>query len=238
MTDEGSKRTAEEAFLSWSNVVKKQTQEMFVKSIFTSIIEASVGVEKFVSWYLGALSIVFSFTFINIDKVLLFFSRDEINRFYSFLILAILFAFVAKAYSYLIELKVAVSSKITQNLSVVLADYERQHGEIEDKATALNIIIDSSLDKVEILNKILEPYSFLEKYFLKKSFYSGVGDSLLSHKLLIVSIRRRSYVLFLSIFCLMTALFSIVKLYIFEFFESVLLTFWDCGLYIITFFVR
>lgn len=164
----------------WNRLVRENTENAVVSSMFEATLKASEPIETFSAWLLVATAGVSSFFIANAEKLLPYISKAGFITCGVLLCLSCFFGLLSKIFAMRCKVGVETGAAVRKTFGEHLAAYKEEEQKIQKNAEFWGINLQSGLRIERVLQEFLRPFPswvrwLAERYFKKHAKNPQIG---------------------------------------------------------------
>lgn len=206
------KNKYEKTLENWAKSIQLSAEEDMTKALFISVLETGEQSEQFLNWFLAFVGLTLSLIIGNIDGCSKIVPIENLKITILCLIVSGILGLISKILIHNTKTSMKALEKVEQLAMNVLDKFDADKKDLENSSSLGGRIKipTTNFDIYNSLKDFIEPYNFLEKKLIIRSFEKSKKNPLTTLKRQIVILRWYSYFFILQILITLGGLIIII----------------------------
>jgi hypothetical protein len=167
---------SDKPLIEWNRLNKEDAEQEIVSSLYQSMAETTVAIEKFSMWLLAGTGATGALLITQIESVLPYLSQEGFKVCMALLFVSAIFGFLAKYKSLRCAIQTQMQSKLSELIKPILAKHEQDEDEIQEHATQRGIQLETDIELSNIITEFSRPFPWWVKWIIVREVDQTWGD--------------------------------------------------------------
>lgn len=182
-----------EALKEWNRLVRENTENAIISSMFEAGSKSSEPIEQFSTWLLIGTAAIASFLIANSEKLIPLITKNGFLVCGVFLCLSCISGFISKIYAVRCHIGIKVGEAVRETFQAHLKNYEIAKEKINEGASFWGITLETGVRMERVLEEFFKPQPIIVKWLATRILKKNQGNPQVGYLPLVSMINRQGF---------------------------------------------